>query len=81
MMLPFTDLPAAEVPRPARLAEMHAIFGVSLGNICGDCMHFHRYQQSTRWQKCDLTRQTAGPGTDWRVNWTACGRYTPRETP
>jgi hypothetical protein len=71
----FVDLPAEDAPEPSRLADMHRSFGVAEGKRCGDCRHFQRFKQGTRWQKCDLTRQTGGPGTDWRVKWVACGKW------
>jgi hypothetical protein len=77
-MLPFTDLPPVEPQRPARLAEMHTLYGVASGALCGDCGHLRRYRQGTAWLKCDLTRQTSGSATDWRAGWTACGRFESR---
>ena len=72
----FADLPAEDAPEPSRISDMHRMFGVVEGKRCGDCRHFRRYEQgNSKFAKCDLTTQTGGRGTDWKVKFLACGRW------
>lgn len=46
------------------------------GARCGSCSHlFLVGGVAGRYWKCDLRRNTGGPGTDHRFRWPACGRY------
>lgn len=46
------------------------------GKQCGNCSHFHRYQQAATWFKCDLRpTHTKGVSGDHRVRWPACSKF------
>lgn len=45
------------------------------GKICKNCKHLWVKKMSGRYLKCDLRPLTAGPGSDHRAKWTACGKY------
>lgn len=62
---------------PVRILQMRKLHGKSEGNICGNCAHFIRKKMGAIYFKCDLTKITGGPATDWRVNWPACGKFEP----
>lgn len=69
------ELPVAAPRQNERIADMHRMFGVTDDAICGNCQHFVRYHQSTRWAKCSKTRTTASRATDWRARNAACGLF------
>jgi hypothetical protein len=58
-----------------KIEKMHVLYGVSAGNLCMDCKHLFCHERSRHWYKCKLYGITGGPGTDWRVKWTACGKF------
>ena len=62
-------------PRPARLRVMHKMYGRDPAHTCGQCRHLIARRYSRVYYKCGLTRQTAGPGTDWRKSWEACSKF------
>jgi len=66
-------------PRPWRLRVMHRMYGSDPDHTCGQCKHLIAKRYDKTYYKCDLTRMTNGPGTDWRVSWRACGRFEERE--
>lgn len=66
-------------PRPMRLRVMHQMYGRDPEHRCGQCGHLIARHYDKVYYKCDLTRQTAGPGTDWRKSWEACSRFEERE--
>jgi hypothetical protein len=72
------DLEPSQVARPATLAGMYLIYGATPGKVCGDCISFFWVQYARRYFKCRRAHQTAGPGTDWRVKWPACGQWQAR---
>lgn len=43
--------------------------------ICKNCKHLWVKKMSGRYLKCDLRPLTAGPGSDHRAKWAACGKY------
>ncbi len=45
------------------------------GAKCGQCAHLIVKEMGGRYFKCDLTQITAGPATDWRKKWPACGAF------
>ena len=49
---------------------------------CGDCEHLTRIVRSKTYLKCGLDREswTHGTGTDLRVRWPACERFTEKES-
>ena len=52
------------------------------GRICRDCTRLYYRQMSKRYYKCDLRKETGGPGSDHRVFWKACSRFEARgDTP
>jgi len=46
---------------------------------CKDCKHLLIHQCSKRYYKCNLRKVTAGPATDHRCNWPACGKFEEKE--
>lgn len=48
------------------------------GRTCATCRHLHAHAHGRRYYKCDLRKETCGPGTDHRVKWSACGKYERR---
>jgi hypothetical protein len=61
-----------------KVNPMLASYGVGPeGAKCGGCSHLFVKEWAGRYFKCDLRGNTNGPGTDHRVRWPACGRYTP----
>ena len=46
------------------------------GCICKNCSHLYVKQYSGKYFKCDLRKNTNGPGSDHRVRWPACAKYT-----
>jgi hypothetical protein len=68
-------------PRPSQLKTMHRDYGVRADQTCGGCVHCAlRNGGSRNYHKCTLYgRYTAGPGTDWRRKWVACGGWLSRE--
>ncbi len=70
------ELPASLHGLPDRIRSMHRRFGSApTGTRCRTCVHLYARQFANRYYKCDLTRETAGPGSDWRARWPACGQY------
>ena len=62
---------------PDRIRAMYRLYGKATGYRCKDCGHFYRRRWDKTYFKCDLNRDTHGPGTDWRANWAACGKWEP----
>ena len=61
------------------LDVMHARYGVTSGAHCGDCGHLLKNDHHNQiYYKCPLFGLTHGHKTDWRLNWQACGRFTPQ---
>lgn len=67
-------------PLNAYNREMVAAYGGGPdGATCGGCAHLFRKQHNAgEYLKCSKHGDTAGPGTDMRLKWPACGLYTPR---
>ena len=49
------------------------------GKRCKDCAHHYIKSCANTYHKCDQVMETNGPGTDIRVGWQACERFTQRE--
>ena len=65
---------------PARLRSMHSLYGIREDQKCGNCANFVRLTgYAGTYFKCELTKWTHGAKTDWRVNWTACGKFQERK--
>jgi len=60
---------------PDRITKMHKMYGEVPGKTCKLCVHLIQIRYANTYHKCNLTRITGGPGTDWRTGWPACGRY------
>ena len=45
------------------------------GKKCKPCTHLYRKKYSKVYIKCDLRKDTNGPGTDHKANFPACGKY------
>lgn len=39
---------------------------------CGTCSHAHSSHWRSKYKKCDLVKNTNGPGTDIRFKWRGC---------
>lgn len=65
-------LNAAAVLAHKKLLVMN---GQAEGKQCKTCVHLVRKELSATYFKCNKFKNTAGPGTDWRVSWQACGLY------
>lgn len=61
--------------RPWRLRVMHRMYGHDPTHTCGQCKHLITKRYAGTYFKCELTKQSNGPGTDWRKSWEACGRF------
>lgn len=75
----FPDLPDAAEPMPARITEMHRLYGTTPGARCKTCRHLYVKRMGGTYYKCNLARITAGPGTDWRTGYDACGKWEAEE--
>jgi hypothetical protein len=59
---------------PLRLVNMWKLHGC-VENKCGNCVHLVTKKMGGTYFKCDLSLVTAGPATDWRKSWQACGKF------
>lgn len=76
----FADLPEDAAPiLPTRIPEMYRLYGATPGAKCKTCNHLLIKRLSGTYYKCDLTHITAGPGSDWRTGYDACGKWEPEE--
>jgi hypothetical protein len=65
---------------PERMGWMFKLYGRHPGETCKTCAHLVRdHYRDKNYLKCNMTRQTRGPGTDWRAGWPACGRWEKAE--
>lgn len=62
-----------------RIRAMYRMYGYMPGEHCKTCKHLICKQMAGRYYKCELSAVSAGPGTDWRVGWDACGKWAARE--
>lgn len=57
-------------------AQLLRAHGRKPGEICKNCANLLRYDHhNKKYLKCRLAGITAGPGTDWRANREACGKW------
>ena len=71
-------LPTTKV-LPERIKDMYRAYGHHPNEKCKTCLHLIYHQPGqNKYLKCALTRITSGPGTDWRANWDACGKWEKR---
>lgn len=76
----FGEISKAEAEKKFGIVAMKnpciALYGPDpMGRTCKTCKHLYLKQYSGRYYKCDLRKNTNGPGTDHRVKWPACGKY------
>lgn len=45
------------------------------GMRCKQCVHLYRKHYSKTYIKCELRKNTNGPGSDHKANWPACGKF------
>ena len=48
---------------------------------CRECEHLFAKHWDKRYYKCDLRGNTNGPGTDHRVRWNACSKFSAAGSP
>ena len=58
-----------------KINPLHGFYGVLEGKKCKNCSHMYAKLFAKKYLKCDLRNNTAGPSSDHRANWTACGKY------
>lgn len=78
--LKFAEITRAEAEKRAGLVHEDnpciAAYGRDvMGRSCKFCTHLYAHKHSRVYWKCDLRKDTHGPGSDHRVNWPACGKY------
>ena len=79
------DQPPRRVTKLRRIEFMHATWGrrptpaCGKPDTCGLCKHLYRKKFSSTYFKCNLYGNTNGEGTDWRLHWTACGKFEQRK--
>jgi hypothetical protein len=68
----------AKIQKPEWVNPMVRKFGVDLeGRKYKGCDFIVANQCSKRYYKCKLRGVTSGPGTDHRLSWPACAKWTP----
>ena len=65
---------------PLRIRQMWMKHG-KVENKCGKCIFFLRIRYAKVYRKCEKTKMTGGPGTDWLASWQACGLFKLAEKP
>ena len=66
--------------KSSRHAKMLATFGAGPdGAVCGDCKQFVRWRYANTYFKCTVAGVSHGTATDWRVRWTACGKFEAKQ--
>lgn len=69
------DLGASDNIPTRRLRTMHNLYGIVKGRTCGGCSNLCATGKNRVYYKCNLSKVTAGAGTDWRKKWVACGKF------
>ena len=64
-------------PLPKRILHMYYLHGTTEGKTCRQCAHLFDNNAGNRhhYYKCQWHHVTAGPATDWRTSWPACGKF------
>lgn len=62
--------------RQALENPMARAYGEKPGYKCKSCDHLVYKQLARRYYKCELYKITSGAATDFKVNWTACSKWT-----
>jgi hypothetical protein len=60
---------------PPRIRTMHSLYGSTPGKQCRECIHLVTKEYANNYFKCNLTKDTGGPASDWRKSWPACGKF------
>lgn len=72
-------------PRPAELRSPNPcvrLYGFSKDRkkTCRECVHLYGVGKSRTYYKCSFRKFTHGPGSDHRVRWPACGKFSTERT-
>lgn len=72
-----TAIPLEKAQRVEKANPLIPIYGSGPnGATCRTCIHLFQVPGvAGHYLKCDLRRNTSGPGTDHRAKWLACGKY------
>ena len=76
----FGEISKAEAEKKFGIAAMEnpciGTYGPDpMGRTCAYCSHLYARRQSKTYWKCDLRKETHGPGSDHRKKWPACAKY------
>lgn len=75
LKLEFGVVPKPSEYLPARIDTMYRVYGMVPDKSCKTCVHCRFIQYNKRYYKCDLSNLSHSTATDWRISWTACGKY------
>lgn len=74
-------------PKQRRAILVHQmmlkVFGISQGNKCKGCSHFHYRMYANKYPKCALSGCDGHSfASDWSGKWQACGKFSvaPKES-
>ncbi len=76
---PQFDADFARRKQARKLERMHVLYGKREDARCGDCVQFIGREYAGKYFKCRLFGDSAGPATDWRVRYVACGKFERRD--
>lgn len=60
---------------PKLILQMHARYGPTPGKRCKTCAHLSHHDYTHRYYKCEIYGESSSAATDWRVNYSACGKW------
>ena len=75
-MRPLAIMPGSKAWKT--IGKMHLLYGKHEGQVCRDCVNLISHKFDNTYYKCKLYGDSAGPGTDWRVRYPACGKFEQR---
>ncbi|MFT9848499.1 hypothetical protein [Aneurinibacillus sp. REN35] len=77
----FPDMPYLEpLPESNHPNRMVRQFGEGPeGTTCKTCRFLYKKEWNRTFYKCELYRDSNGPGTDFRKKWQSCSKYKARE--